>query len=244
MSSTHTPIRARRESAARRSILRAPTTSLLMRMSSTPPSTSASASDTFWQQTPTAPACICRRAMSGHLCVLAWVRTRTRPATARFKAARLRSKASRSRISAGVSTSARRWPTSAGFCCTILVHEPDQRAGHQDDERQRHEVEPFPPGGGDGHAGGEGGDHHHEEDGQVVRPLRLGALLGTIGFGEQGRGADVEEVPAYTEKHHRPPEIRDRDAAERHRDAYDVERRAGEHDRQDAKAADQPTGKQ
>ncbi len=85
MSSTQTPIRARRESAARRSILRAPTTSLLMRMSSTPPSTSASASDTFWQQTPTAPACICRRAMSGHLCVLAWVRTRTRPATARFK---------------------------------------------------------------------------------------------------------------------------------------------------------------
>jgi hypothetical protein len=36
-------------------------------MSWTPPSTSASASDTFWQHTPTAPSAICRLAMSADL---------------------------------------------------------------------------------------------------------------------------------------------------------------------------------
>jgi len=77
-SSTQTPIFARRDSAARRSILRAPTISLLTSTSPMPPSTMASASDTFWQHTPTAPIAIWRFATSGHLFVLACGRTRTR----------------------------------------------------------------------------------------------------------------------------------------------------------------------
>ena len=53
--SAHTARRARFASAARRFNLTAPTTSLAISTSATPPSTSASASLTFWQHTPTAP---------------------------------------------------------------------------------------------------------------------------------------------------------------------------------------------
>ena len=42
-----------------------------------PPSTITSASDTFWQHTPTAPSAICFAAMTGDLWVLAWARRRT-----------------------------------------------------------------------------------------------------------------------------------------------------------------------
>jgi hypothetical protein len=81
--STQTPIVARRESAARRSSLRAPTISFEISTSAMSPSTIASASDTFWQHMPTAPIASWRFATSGHLCVLACGRTRTpRPFTA------------------------------------------------------------------------------------------------------------------------------------------------------------------
>src|SRR5574341_421252 len=75
----------------------------------------ASASLTFWQQTPTAPPATWRRAITGHLWLLLWGRSRTGlPATAWARRARLRSKASRSSNRAGVSTASRGIPTSAG----------------------------------------------------------------------------------------------------------------------------------
>ncbi len=115
MSSTHTPIVARLAKAASRASLAAPATSLVTSTSPTPPSTRASASDTFWQHTPTAPNAIWRLAISGDLCVLACGRTRM-PALRAKSAMRLRlpSNASRSISSAGVSTCARLMPTLAG----------------------------------------------------------------------------------------------------------------------------------
>ena len=105
--STATITRACRASAARRSSLRAPTTSFDTYTSGTPPSTIASASDTFWQHSPTAPSAICLSPITGDLCVLACGRRRT-PAfdTASAMRFRLRSNASRSMTSAGVSISA------------------------------------------------------------------------------------------------------------------------------------------
>jgi hypothetical protein len=55
-----------REAASRRSFP-APTIWLLTSTSRTPPRTSASASPTFWQHWPTAPAAICSNATSGAL---------------------------------------------------------------------------------------------------------------------------------------------------------------------------------
>src|ERR1700742_2074162 len=87
-----------------------------------PPATSASASDTFWQQTPTAPKAICRAAMTDDLCVLACGRRRT---PSRFTSAaifsRLRASASRSTIRAGVSISDTGAPISAGGRVGILA---------------------------------------------------------------------------------------------------------------------------
>jgi hypothetical protein len=112
--STHTPMRARRDSSARRAIFCAPTTSLLTRTSVIPPSTIASASDTFWQHRPTAPSAIWRLPTCGHLWVLACGRMRRRPPTAFFSVRRFFSNASRSSTSAGVSTSSSRCPMLAG----------------------------------------------------------------------------------------------------------------------------------
>src|SRR5262249_15133849 len=145
-------------------------TSLLTSTSAMPPSTIASASDTFWQQTPIAPAAIWRLPISGHLCVFAWARTRTPlPATAFCRTCRLRSNASRSRTSAGVSTSSRRWPTRAGGAVTragapasgrsrlrgglgaaLAQREGGDRHGDDRDERQGEQVHALPAGGGDG----------------------------------------------------------------------------------------------
>src|SRR5690606_28840242 len=70
---------------------------------------------TFWQQMPIAPAATCRSAMPGHRCALPCARTRTpRAAAWPCSAATLASKASRSRISAGVSTRSSRSPGAAG----------------------------------------------------------------------------------------------------------------------------------
>ena len=95
--------------------LAAPTTWLETSTSGTPPRTMTSASETFWQQTPTAPCAIWRKAMTGLLWVLAWARKRT-PAVCVASAMRfkLRSKASRSTSSAGVSTWSSAMPGAAG----------------------------------------------------------------------------------------------------------------------------------
>ena len=76
-SSTQTSTRARLASAAKRSIFFGATTWLETSTSRMPALTSASASLTFWQQTPQAPPrSICTLAMSADLCVLAWARWR------------------------------------------------------------------------------------------------------------------------------------------------------------------------
>ena len=115
-SSTQTSTRALPASCASRSIFSGSTTSLETSTSPMPPATIASASETFWQHTPTAPpSSIWMRAMSADLWVLAWARWRTPilPAKSRMRLT-LRSKASRSMISAGVWTSSRRMPIVAG----------------------------------------------------------------------------------------------------------------------------------
>src|SRR5262245_13087852 len=115
-SSTHTPTVARRASAASRSSLASPATSLVTSTSPMPPSTITSASDTFWQHTPTAPSATCLAAMSGDLWVLAFARSRTPAAAAKSaRRLRLRSKASRSMTRAGVSTCASAMPGAAGW---------------------------------------------------------------------------------------------------------------------------------
>ena len=117
-SSTHTPILAWRASAASRSSLAAPATSLETSTSAMPPATITSASDTFWQHTPTAPNAICLAATIGDLCVLACGRRRTPALRTKFAMrSRLRSKASRSMRSAGVSTWASGMPAVAGGIC-------------------------------------------------------------------------------------------------------------------------------
>jgi hypothetical protein len=100
---------------ASRSIFCAPAISLETRMSGMPSAARISASDTFWQQTPTAPCSIWMRAMVELLCVLACGRSRT-PAfpVASAMRRRLRSKASRSITKAGVSISANGIPGWAG----------------------------------------------------------------------------------------------------------------------------------
>src|SRR5438552_4101283 len=114
---------ARLASAASRATLGAPTTSLLTSTSLMPPSTSASASATFWQHTPTAPCASCRLAISGHLCVLACGRTRTlRAFTESASVRRLRSKASSSTTSAGVSTSSSACPMAAGAGLVLFIY--------------------------------------------------------------------------------------------------------------------------
>src|SRR5262245_8406779 len=136
-SSAHTPTFARRASAANRSSLAAPATSLETSTSAMPPSTIASASDTFWQHTPTAPSATCFAAMTGDLCVLACARSRTpaRPTKSAIRL-RLRSKASRSIRSAGVSISASGAPILAGGGGDMALlpavseqFEQDRRAG-------------------------------------------------------------------------------------------------------------------
>src|SRR5260221_9999341 len=97
-------MRALRASATRWLSLASPMTSLVTRMSLMPAATNGAASLTFWQHTPTAPNATWRRAISGHLCALAWARWRTVvPRSAAAMRSRLRSNASRSRTSAGVS---------------------------------------------------------------------------------------------------------------------------------------------
>src|SRR6185503_18143582 len=90
-----------------RPIFSAPTTSVVMRRFRMPAAAITSASPTLATQTPTAPAAICRRAISGHLWVLAWGRIFLPTAfTCAAIFCRLRSKRSRSRSSAGVGSSA------------------------------------------------------------------------------------------------------------------------------------------
>src|SRR5690349_16745000 len=190
MLSTHTPTRALVEIAARRAIFAAPTTSLLTSTSGTPASMSACASDTFWQHTPTAPSAIWRIAMSADLWVLACGRTRILEGIFFLRVSRFFSNASRSRISAGVSTSPRRCPTLAGGGSMAGTRDGVPGDGDADDgdERQREQVDALPAAQRDGHPGAERGHRHDDEDRLVVGTLRLGELLGPVGFGEQ-RGA-------------------------------------------------------
>ena len=102
--STATASRTRPASTATRASLARSMTSLEMKMSAMPAMASASASLVFCTQTPTAPAAICSRAIAAHLCILACGRRRTPCRRAKVAmAARLRSIASRSMTSAGVS---------------------------------------------------------------------------------------------------------------------------------------------
>ena len=75
------PARAPQAGAASRS----PTTWLLTSTSCTPPRTSASASPTFWQHWPTAPARSAAARSPGDLCVLACGRRRTPAARAKTR---------------------------------------------------------------------------------------------------------------------------------------------------------------
>src|SRR5512143_103814 len=121
-SSTSTPIVASRASAARRASLPAPTISLVTSTSRIPAATKASASPTFWQQTPAAPRSICSSAIAGHLCDLACGRSAMpEPWVAFAIRSRLRSNASRSTTSAGVSTSPTASPTRAGSLCMATI---------------------------------------------------------------------------------------------------------------------------
>src|SRR4051794_30458141 len=113
-------------------------------MSVTPPRTKASASPTFCTHWPTAPCAIWRSAMAGDLCVLACGRTRTpvvRENSAIF--AMLRSSASRSTISAGVSISGMEAPISAGggfMSARRQLWKPQRnlRPDGQDQQHQQH----------------------------------------------------------------------------------------------------------
>ena len=93
-------------------------------MSSMPAAASASASLVFCTQTPTAPAAICRRAMVAHLCIFACGRRRTPWLRANAAmVARLRSIASRSITSAGVSIDSTGSPT-CGCGAPALIATP------------------------------------------------------------------------------------------------------------------------
>src|SRR5579872_1222987 len=119
--SVQTEMSASRASSASRSTLRRPATSLETRTFCTPPRTIASASETFWQQTPTAPRAICILAISGDLWVLACGRSFALVfATVSAMRARLRSSASRSTSSAGVSISSKGMPASAGGAIVMM----------------------------------------------------------------------------------------------------------------------------
>ena len=172
-SSTHTPTFASRASAARRSSFRRPTTWLLTSTSVTPACTSACASLTFWQHTPTAPWAICRRAITAHLWVLACGRSRTPAAEVPCAiVSRLRSKASRSTSNAGVSTSASRMPISAGG--GFIAHVPQLLALGTPGPRFR------------GSSGTKGAPSHHGQSrrlGMFFLPRRVCA----------GRGETVNE---------------------------------------------------
>ena len=76
-SSTATVIRASWASSPSTDSFAGPTTSLAIRISSRPAFTSARASHTVAQVMPIAPALICSRAISMHLCVLKCGRTAT-----------------------------------------------------------------------------------------------------------------------------------------------------------------------
>ncbi len=110
---------------------------LLTSTSRTPPATNTSASATFWQHTPTAPAATCRRAISTHLWALPCARSArpaaaTAPCTARqVGLERLPASSSRAGVSTRAMTSPMRAPVqghdghgrdlaAGGFihCCT------------------------------------------------------------------------------------------------------------------------------
>ena len=94
---------ARAASATSRCDAGSPTTGEVISSPSIPSSASASASPSLAQQTPSAPAAICRRAMSALLWVLACGRSFSpAPAANAAIAAMLRSSASTSTTSAGV----------------------------------------------------------------------------------------------------------------------------------------------
>ena len=109
-------MRACPASSSRWRILDSPITSLVTSTSRMPAATNTAASLTFWQQMPTAPSATWRRAISGHLWLLAWGRRRTLPpASASAMRCRLRSKAGRSSTSAGVSMALTGSPGCAAF---------------------------------------------------------------------------------------------------------------------------------
>ena len=120
---------------------RAPATSLETSTSPMPPATITSASDTFWQHTPTAPSAICLRGDDRATCASWHAAAAARRPCARSRpcAARLRSKASRSIRSAGVSTCGERHADGGG---RRLGHEPAPHAitGAVDDRQARRQV--------------------------------------------------------------------------------------------------------
>ena len=55
--------------------------------------------------------------------------------------------------------------------------------------------------------GREDGNSHRGEDGKIIHGLGLGALIGAIGLGKQGRATDEKEVPANPEQQQGRPEV-------------------------------------
>jgi hypothetical protein len=74
---------------------------------------------------------------------------------------------------------------------------------------------------------------------EVVARLHLGALYGLVGARQEGRSADVGEVPAKSDKDVRDQKIPEIDAGEIDKCASELDGRTGDDDGQHAKALDQ-----
>src|SRR5581483_10622475 len=111
----------------------------------TPAAAMASASGTVATQTPRAPAATCRRAISGHLCVLACGR-KPQPVFLHCSAMtrRLPSKASRSSSSAGVGMALRGRPFHSSASAWLAPSEPEMPALTVDVKKVRRRIEALP----------------------------------------------------------------------------------------------------
>jgi hypothetical protein len=88
-------------------------------------------------------------------------------------------------------------------------------------------------------AGRHRGNRHRRKNQEVVGGLRFRALRGGVALGEQRGAAYVHEVPADAQQKHRDPEVDQRGARQRRRDAHEQEHDAGQYHVEHAKAINQ-----
>jgi len=91
----------------------------------------------------------------------------------------------------------------------LAQREPDNGGNNHGQRQQGALIDGLPAVGILQGSRGQGTDGYRRKNHKVIHSLGFVALLARVGFGQQGRGPDKQEVPAQAKQHQRRQEVQE-----------------------------------